>query len=539
MAGLVVVGLLGLFFWLSGRWTHLYLFALLSFLVGLFFALSSKEMPSTLALPLGGILCLFLLVPLAVLLRRWFRGLLYGLALPLLLGVLFLTLRLFSPIQPVPLLVSAFCGILLSWFFPKTMVSLWSATIGSLAMGFALRSLLGRTPLPGFPELLGVLVGTLLQCSLLGRWEKERRGFWSRFDPERGYDQPVSRTLSVSLRSLFFLIPLLFLLSVLTPTYRITPGSVQAARMERLSQRGDKPISGGLVWCSDNLFYLTGLRRKAPAWVTTEEDVKTPFHILRSLPLLDKGLLRIRSVKDLEEVETIATACFITTESLKRVLPLVISGTSEGSLAKAVEEEMVRLGAEKVPAFSSIVAAGANAVNPHYGKRASHLRAGELLVVDIGCRYKGYCSDLTRTLPINGSFSYRQKVLYEAVLSAQKAALSVLREGVTLREVEEEARKSLREKNLDKYFIHGLSHHIGISVHDPIITSPDEPLKEGMVISIEPGVYIKEEGIGIRIEETVLLTTQGYRSLTEGFPREVEEVEKLIRASRRAKATPP
>ena len=92
--------------------------------------------------------------------------------------------------------------------------------------------------------------------------------------------------------------------------------------------------------------------------------MKTPFHILRSLPLLDKGLLRIRSVKDLEEIETIATACFITTESLKRVLPLVISGTSEGSLAKAVEEEMVRLGAEKVPAFSSIVAQGPTRSTP-------------------------------------------------------------------------------------------------------------------------------------------------------------------------------
>ena len=164
---------------------------------------------------------------------------------------------------------------------------------------------------------------------------------------------------------------------------------------------------------------------------------------------------------------------------------------------------------------------------------------GELLLLDVGAECGGYAADITRTIPVGAKFSARQREIYDIVLGAQQAAIAAVKPGAV---IAKSAPGSLyqiaydyinshgRDKHgetLGKYFIHGLSHHVGLEVHDA--WDPEMPLQEGMVITIEPGIYIPEEGIGVRIEDMVLVTKEGGRLLTGALPRDPAEIEKAIR----------
>jgi Xaa-Pro aminopeptidase len=160
------------------------------------------------------------------------------------------------------------------------------------------------------------------------------------------------------------------------------------------------------------------------------------------------------------------------------------------------------------------------------------MRPGELIVVDIGAEYSGYAADVTRTYPVSGRFTERQREIYQIVLDAQKAALERVMPGVPIGGrvgVHAAARDYIAARGYGDYFIHGTSHYLGLYVHDVGDTS--RPLEPGMVLTVEPGIYLPEENLGVRIEDDVLVTRDGYRMLSD-FPREIDQIEALMAGAR-------
>ncbi|MGH9559192.1 MAG: M24 family metallopeptidase, partial [Bryobacteraceae bacterium] len=173
----------------------------------------------------------------------------------------------------------------------------------------------------------------------------------------------------------------------------------------------------------------------------------------------------------------------------------------------------------------------------HYMANRRRIAPGDLVVMDVGAECSDYATDVTRTVPANGKFTLRQREIYEVVLGAQKDALAAVKPGMKVGGDEGSLyriaydyinthSKDLYGEPLGKYFTHGLSHHVGLEVHDP--GDPGLTLKPGMVITIEPGVYIPEENIGVRIEDTIVVTANGYRNLSGSLPKEPDEIEKLV-----------
>jgi Xaa-Pro aminopeptidase len=184
-------------------------------------------------------------------------------------------------------------------------------------------------------------------------------------------------------------------------------------------------------------------------------------------------------------------------------------------------------------AYSPIVGSGGNAAILHYSKNARRMDNGELVLMDVGPECSMYATDITRTVPVNGKFTPRQRELYDIVLGAQKAALAAIKPGAMMGSrfnkvgVHKLVMDYFEEHGkLGKYFTHGLGHHVGLDVHDAF--DPTLPLAAGMVITLEPGLYIPEEGIGIRIEDMVLVTDKGAELLSSKLPREADEIEKAM-----------
>jgi len=186
-------------------------------------------------------------------------------------------------------------------------------------------------------------------------------------------------------------------------------------------------------------------------------------------------------------------------------------------------------------AFPPIVGSGVAGCVLHYDANRGVLGEGELVVVDIGARWGYYCGDLTRTFPVSGRFNERQRALYGAVLAAYEAAVTVLRPGASIAEARRAAFASLENSgvkgdggaSLGSFFIHGIGHFLGLETHD--VGGEDPTLEPGMVLTIEPGVYLPAEGVGIRIEDDYLITEDGAQCLTEGLPRSPDGVEALVR----------
>jgi len=219
-------------------------------------------------------------------------------------------------------------------------------------------------------------------------------------------------------------------------------------------------------------------------------------------------------------------------DAMKRMRP----GLFEYQVAARMKEIHEFEGCSR-EAYAPIVGAGFNSTVLHYSTLDAQIKDGDIVVLDVGGEYGGYAADITRTLPANGKFTARQREIYEIVLGAQNAALAEVKPGATIHggaiDLNAIARKyinthgkDLHGKPLGQYFIHGLSHHLGLDVHDPGSTS--RPLEPGMVITIEPGIYIPEENLGVRIEDDVLVTKDGHELLTARLPREVDEIEKIM-----------
>lgn len=245
-------------------------------------------------------------------------------------------------------------------------------------------------------------------------------------------------------------------------------------------------------------------------------------------------LTHMRLRKEAGEVALLEKAVTITAEAVRAAASILQPGVSEAALEGAAYATLRHLGAEGW-SFPPIVGSGFAGCVLHYDQNIGLCQEGELVVVDLGARYGYYCGDLTRTFPVSGRFTPRQAALYDAVLDAYNSAVALLRPGVKIADLRHAAYESLKASGLSgpsgvpvsEYFIHGLGHFLGLEAHD--VGGEGPVLEPGMVLTVEPGIYISEEGIGIRIEDDYVITETGARCLTPSWlPREREAVEALV-----------
>lgn len=270
---------------------------------------------------------------------------------------------------------------------------------------------------------------------------------------------------------------------------------------------------------------------------------KFPLHQYKRSARILKDL---RAIKSALEVEVIQKAIDITEVAFRRLLGFIRPGVMEYEIEAELWHSFLSQRATG-PAYGSIIASGDRARTLHYVSNDQECKEGELVLMDFGAEYGGYCADLTRTIPVNGKFSRRQKTVYNACLALHNYAKSILKPGISILDytdkVGEEATQQflkiglLRKsdiKNEDKdnrayrkYLYHGISHHLGIDVHD--LGTRTEPIKAGMVFTVEPGIYIEEEQMGIRIENNLWITRNGNKDLFKNIPITVEEIETLMK----------
>ncbi len=250
---------------------------------------------------------------------------------------------------------------------------------------------------------------------------------------------------------------------------------------------------------------------------------------LRELLDARPAIARLRMKKSAREVELMERSIEATVAAQRAAWKRTRPGAFEYQVAAAFTAAVMERGCAN--GFPPIVASGPNGPTLHYWKNSRRADAGELLVMDVGAECSGYTADLTRTLPVSGKFTARQKELYEIVLGAQRAVIAAIKPGV-IQGLKRDTPNSLYKVAYDyieshgQHLLHGVSHHVGLRVHDP--GTADQPLEAGMVITVEPGLYIPKENLGIRIEDMVLVTDTGARLLSSALPKEAAEVEKAM-----------
>ncbi|HSQ47120.1 MAG TPA: aminopeptidase P family protein [Lutibacter sp.] len=257
-------------------------------------------------------------------------------------------------------------------------------------------------------------------------------------------------------------------------------------------------------------------------------------------------LQEIRGTKEPEEIAIIQTACDITEKGFRRILPFVKPGIMEYEVEAEFMHEFLR-NRSKNFAYTPIIASGYSACVLHYIDNNKECKDGDMLLLDVGAEYANYSSDMTRTIPVNGRFTDRQKAVYSAVLRVKNEATKMLAPGVLWAEYQKEVgrimsseliglglidKNDVKNENPDwpaykKYFMHGTSHHMGLDTHD--YGALKTPMKAGMVFTVEPGIYIPEEKMGIRIEDDVVVNQSGEPfNLMRNIPIEIEEIEELM-----------
>ena len=268
-----------------------------------------------------------------------------------------------------------------------------------------------------------------------------------------------------------------------------------------------------------------------------------PTHsVYRSNPILQ----HLRSIKDPLEINQIKKASDITEMGFRRILKFIKPGVWEYEIEAELLHEFIS-NRSKGFAYSPIIASGKNANILHYINNNSQCKSGELILIDSAAEYGNYCSDLTRTIPVSGRYSVRQRAIYNAVLNVKKEATTLLKPGNLWKEYHEEVGKimtaellklGLIDKNdvkkqnpkypaYKKYFMHGTSHHLGLDTHDYGLLS--EPFEPNMVFTVEPGIYLPDEGFGIRIEDVVVVQESGDPiNLMKNIPIEIDEIESIM-----------
>ncbi|MDF1870129.1 MAG: Xaa-Pro peptidase family protein [Phycisphaerales bacterium] len=238
-------------------------------------------------------------------------------------------------------------------------------------------------------------------------------------------------------------------------------------------------------------------------------------------------LTELRMVKSPAEIKHIRSAIKATAEGIDRVFKAAKPGINERELHNALLSGFTDMGA-KVVAFDPIVGSGVRSTILHYKENDQATTDGDLMVLDCGAEINGYASDITRTIPISGKFSKRQREVYEIVLKAQRASIKAVKPGATMLQVDAAARNVITDAGYGDYFLHSIGHHMGLETHDPGANSAK--LKPGMVVTIEPGIYIKDEAIGIRLEDDILVTKDGRQNLSSSIPISVKDVEAAMKA---------
>jgi Xaa-Pro aminopeptidase len=303
---------------------------------------------------------------------------------------------------------------------------------------------------------------------------------------------------------------------------------------------------------ASSVYINTNEHLRASTEVETREDrfikklkIDYPAHnYLKSAPIMHK----IRSIKDTIEIELMQKACKITEAGVRRILPFIKPGVWEYEIEAEFAHEFLR-NRSKGFAYTPIVASGKNACVLHYIENNQQCKDGDVILLDVGAEYANYSSDLTRCIPVNGKFTARQKEVYNAVLNVKKEAEKLLVPGTMMAEYHKEVGKlmeaqlvnlklidqtDIKNQNPDwpaykKYFMHGTSHFLGLDTHD--VGLWHEPIQAGMVFTCEPGIYIPEEGLGIRLEDDLVVQASGQPfNLMKDIPLEAEEIEELMNA---------
>lgn len=255
-------------------------------------------------------------------------------------------------------------------------------------------------------------------------------------------------------------------------------------------------------------------------------------------------IAELRVQKDLDEISLIRRAIELTDEGLKNVMRNLTPGMKEYQAQADFEYSIKRNGADGV-AFPTIAGSGMNGTMLHYGTNQDTCADNTLLLLDLGAKYQGYCADITRTYPVNGKFTERQREVYDIVLAANRAVAAAARPGITSSELNDVCKKVLAEgcirlglikdaSEIGKYYMHGVSHHLGLDVHDISNASASE-LRPGAVVTDEPGLYIDEWAIGIRIEDDLLITENGCEVLSQAVIRNADEIEAFMKANAQGK----
>lgn len=233
----------------------------------------------------------------------------------------------------------------------------------------------------------------------------------------------------------------------------------------------------------------------------------------------------MRGAKSKAELGMMRHAAEITAAGYHNAMMLIAPGVTERAVQHALDDTYRALGGTG-PAYNSIVGSGLNATVLHYNSNAATLEAGELILIDSGADYAGYACDVTRTFPVSGTFTKEQKKVYEVVLKAQLAAIKAAKPGAFFWQIDKAARDIIDAAGFGDAYIHGIGHHLGLEVHD---VTPDGALKAGAVITIEPGIYLPDQRLGVRIEDDVLITSSGPKVLTSAIPKGIDEIEQAMR----------
>lgn len=295
------------------------------------------------------------------------------------------------------------------------------------------------------------------------------------------------------------------------------------------------------------VFSLMQTLRDAP-----KQSKQAPSSIMDVRIILDE----MRLIKSAGEIDMMRQAAAISTQAHIRAMQFVEPAQNEYHLEAEIHHEFAMQGA-KYPAYGTIVGAGDNACILHYTENNQALTGGDLVLIDAGCEWQGYASDITRTFPVSGQFSVQQKQLYQLVLDAQLAAFDVIKPNNTIKQASDVAIAVITQGLIDlnilhgslsdnieqlsyrEFYMHGLCHWLGLDVHDVghyKIGEQERPLKPGMVLTVEPGIYISPNadvdsqwcGIGIRIEDNLLITQSGYENLTLAAPKTISDIEALM-----------
>ncbi len=308
-----------------------------------------------------------------------------------------------------------------------------------------------------------------------------------------------------------------------------------------------KPVNGFTDYLNSLLFnddfsrvYLDLERR---GWnsdetkaLTLAKDIKEKYpHI--SIKNAYNIIAKSRMIKTEAEIDMIKKATEITNHGIQRMMKNSKPGMMEYQLEAYFDFELKTLGAKR-HSFNTIAASGENAIVLHYGENNCEMKDGDLILFDLGAEYNNYCADISRTFPVNGKFTERQKEIYNIVLKSQLETIKAVKPGIPFKELNNVTKKVLTEEckriglikeddEISKYYYHGVSHYLGLDTHD--VGDRGVDLAPGMVLTIEPGLYIEEEGIGIRIEDNVVVTEHGCENLSKDIIKTVEEIESFMK----------